>query len=30
MRRPVSAEKKVSTAFSHEPAVGVKWTTQRG
>src|SRR5918993_4625080 len=29
-RRRVSAEKKVSTAFSHEPEVGVKWKVQRG
>ena len=28
-RRRVSAEKKVSTAFSHEPEVGVKWKVQR-
>jgi hypothetical protein len=28
MRRRVSAEKKVSTAFSHEPEVGVKWKVQ--
>ena len=27
---PGSAEKKVSTAFSHKPEVGVKWNTQRG
>ena len=26
----MSAEKKVSTAFSHEPEVGVKWKTKRG
>ena len=30
MRRRVSAEKKVSTAFSQELEVGVKWNTQRG
>jgi hypothetical protein len=29
-RRRVRAEKKVSTAFSHEPEVGVKWKVQRG
>src|SRR6478609_9160183 len=29
-RRRVSAEKKPSTAFSHEAEVGVKWNTQRG
>src|SRR5919107_2102182 len=29
-RRRVSAEKKVSTAFSHEPEVGVKWKVQVG
>jgi hypothetical protein len=29
-RRRVKAEKKVSTAFSHEPEVGVKWKVQRG
>ena len=28
-RRRVSAEKKPSTAFSHEAEVGVKWNTQR-
>jgi hypothetical protein len=26
----VSAEKNVSTAFSHEPEVGVKWKIHRG
>jgi hypothetical protein len=26
----VSVEKKLSTAFSHEPEVGVKWKVQRG
>ena len=30
MRLRVSTEKKVSTAFSHEPEVGVKWKVQRG
>ena len=30
MRRRVSAEKKLSTALSQEPEVGVKWNTQRG
>ena len=30
MRRRVSAEKKVSTALSQEPEVGVKWKVQRG
>jgi hypothetical protein len=25
-----SAQKKVSTALSQEPEVGVKWNTQRG
>ena len=29
-RRRVKAEKKVSTAFSQDPDVGVKWNTQRG
>jgi len=29
-RRFVSAAKNVSTAFSHEHAVGVKWNTKRG
>ena len=29
-RRRVIAEKKVSTALSHEPEVGVKWKIQRG
>ena len=29
-RRRGGAEKKLSTAFSHEPAVGVKWKVQRG
>src|SRR3954468_10760799 len=28
-RRRVRAEKKLSTAFSHEPEVGVKWKVQR-
>ena len=28
--RRVSVEKKVSTAFSHDPDVGVKWNRQRG
>jgi hypothetical protein len=28
-RRRVSAEKKVSTAFSREPEAGVKWEAQR-
>ena len=26
----VSVEENVSTAFSHEPEVGVKWKVQRG
>ena len=26
----MSSAKKVSTAFSHEPEVGVKWKVQRG
>jgi len=30
MRRRVKVEKKVSTAFSQEAEVGVKWKTQRG
>jgi hypothetical protein len=30
MRFRVSTEKKFSTAFSHEPEVGVKWNVQRG
>ena len=30
MRLRVRAEKKVSTAFSQEPEVGVKWKVQRG
>ena len=30
MRRRVRAEKEVSTAFGHEPEVGVKWKIQRG
>ena len=30
MRCRVSAEKNVSTAFSQEPEVGVKWNVQRG
>ena len=30
MRRRVSVDKKFSTAFSHEPDVGVKWKVQRG
>jgi hypothetical protein len=30
MRRRVSAEKKVSAAFSQEVEVGVKWKTQQG
>ena len=29
-RRRVRREKKVSTALSHEHAVGVKWNTKRG
>ena len=29
MRLRVRAEKNVSTAFSHEPEVGVKWNAQR-
>ena len=29
-RRRVSGEKKVSTALSQEPEVGVKWKVQRG
>ena len=29
-RRRVSAEKKVSTALSQEPEVGVKWKVHRG
>ncbi len=29
-RRLVSLAKKVSTAFSHEAEVGVKWKVQRG
>jgi hypothetical protein len=29
-RRRVSAEKKVSTAFSHDPEVGVEWKVKRG
>src|SRR5918995_6919585 len=29
-RRRVSLAKKVSTAFSHEHEVGVKWKTKRG
>ena len=29
-RRRVRAEKKVSTALSQEPEVGVKWNVQRG
>ena len=29
-RRLVSVAKKPSTAFSHEPEVGVKWKVQRG
>jgi hypothetical protein len=29
-RRRVRAEKKPSTAFSHEAEVGVKWKVQRG
>ena len=30
MRFRVRAEKKVSTALSHDPDVGVKWNLQRG
>jgi hypothetical protein len=30
MRWQVIWEKKVSTAFSHDPEVGVKWKIQRG
>ena len=30
MRLRVSAEKKASTAFTHDPEVGVKWKVQRG
>ena len=30
MRLRVSTEKKFSTAFSHDPEVGVKWKVQRG
>ena len=30
MRWRVRAEKNVSTAFSQEPDVGVKWNVQRG
>jgi hypothetical protein len=30
MRWRVIWEKKVSTAFSHDPEVGVKWKIQRG
>ena len=30
IRRRVSAEKKVSTALTQEPEVGVKWKIQRG
>lgn len=30
MRFRVKAEKKFSTALSHDPEVGVKWNTQRG
>ena len=29
MRCRVRAEKKVSTAFSHDPEVGVKWKVHR-
>ena len=29
-RRRVSAEKKLSTAFSYEHEVGTKWKVQRG
>ncbi len=30
MRLRVSTEKKVSTAFGHDPEVGVKWNVHRG
>ena len=30
MRLRVSAEKKASTAFTHDPGVGAKWKVQRG
>jgi hypothetical protein len=30
MRLRVSTEKKFSTAFSHDPDVGVKWKVHRG
>ncbi len=30
IRLRVNAEKNVSTAFSYDPAVGVKWKVQRG
>ncbi len=30
MRLRVSTEKKLSTAFSQDPDVGVKWKVQRG